>query len=285
MVKKISFFAFFIISTFIFSFSLFSQSSQNTLTITTYYPAPFGVYKELRTKRMAIGDNYYKSSDYSWGVDIDSDADLVVEGNVGIGTTDTACVVNEGSFNAKLKVDGDIMAVGNIGIDTDRDMPCFGMINKNNHEWTFCDRPAGELSISYSGASGGPFHQYITVLSNGNVGIGTTNPQAVLHVNGNIIADYPNVANHVATKAYVDDQVGGGIITISSCHWVKAVKKCPGGDCAFPGQKSGHPNNLCCKCPSGEVLVGISFADNNCFKLDYLEKDELGCWCCKITMK
>ena len=108
MVKKISFFAFFIISTFTFSFSLFSQSSQNTLTITTYYPAPFGVYKELRTKRMAIGDNYYRSSDYSWGVDIDSDADLVVEGNVGIGTTNPT---------QKLDVNGQIHSTGDICTD------------------------------------------------------------------------------------------------------------------------------------------------------------------------
>jgi len=94
--KKIFLFIVSMIFTFIHSHSY--AQSDNTLTITTYYPAPFGVYKELRTKRMAIGDNYYKSSDYSWGVDIDSNADLVIEGNVGIGTTDT------GSF--KLYVEG-----------------------------------------------------------------------------------------------------------------------------------------------------------------------------------
>jgi len=44
----------------------------------------------------------------------------------------------------------------------------------------------------------------------GNVGIGTTNPSAKLEVNGNIIASPPTADNHVATKAYVDAQAGGG---------------------------------------------------------------------------
>ncbi len=68
-----------------YNLSCFAQGGE-TITITTYYPAPFGVYKELRAKRMAIGDNYYDASGYAWGVNIDSNADLVVEGNVGIGT-------------------------------------------------------------------------------------------------------------------------------------------------------------------------------------------------------
>jgi len=63
------------------------------ITITTYYPAPFGVYNEMRSKRMAIGDSYYQASEYCWAGwpsctnDIDDNADLIVEGNVGIGTT------------------------------------------------------------------------------------------------------------------------------------------------------------------------------------------------------
>jgi hypothetical protein len=62
------------------------------ITITTYYPSPYGVYNELRSKRLAIGDNYIKSGDYDWetsggdGGEVNYNADLVVEGNVGIGT-------------------------------------------------------------------------------------------------------------------------------------------------------------------------------------------------------
>jgi len=71
---------------------LFSLSfSQESMTITTYYPSPYGSYRELRAQLMAIGDNY-SGPTYCWSPDsctkqIDSNADLIVEGNVGIGTT------------------------------------------------------------------------------------------------------------------------------------------------------------------------------------------------------
>ena len=59
----------------------------------------------------------------------------------------------------------------------------------------------------------------------GNVGIGTINPTAKLEVNGNIIANTPTAANHVATKAYVDAN-GGGLWNITTVVW--AVSACRG---------------------------------------------------------
>ena len=94
MKKQYPILFFLLISIFLFSGSAFSQDE--TLTLTTYYPSPIGVYQELRSQRMAIGDTYYDNSLYSWGVEIDEDADLVVEGNVGIGT-----ITPEGELHIK----------------------------------------------------------------------------------------------------------------------------------------------------------------------------------------
>ncbi|MFA5346456.1 MAG: hypothetical protein WC315_09320, partial [Candidatus Omnitrophota bacterium] len=40
--------------------------AEDTLTITTYYPSPYGVYRELRAKRIAIGDDYIDGANYTW---------------------------------------------------------------------------------------------------------------------------------------------------------------------------------------------------------------------------
>jgi len=75
---------------------IFAQQNQTSgthkeeLVLTTYYPVPYGDYKELRTQRIAIGSTYSQSSEVCWegscNRPIDSNANLVVEGNVGIGT-------------------------------------------------------------------------------------------------------------------------------------------------------------------------------------------------------
>jgi hypothetical protein len=73
-----------IISFFIFSFlipviSLFA--GDETITLTTYYPLPYGSYRALSSHQMKIGATYSGS-----GV-ANVDSNLLVEGNVGIGTS------------------------------------------------------------------------------------------------------------------------------------------------------------------------------------------------------
>ncbi|MDP1854164.1 MAG: hypothetical protein Q8L26_08210 [Candidatus Omnitrophota bacterium] len=77
----------------------FAQTTED-ITITTYYPSPFGVYGELRSDREAIGATYSNDTNVCWGsaatcpfgsvviptVAGSPDVDLVVEGSVGIGT-------------------------------------------------------------------------------------------------------------------------------------------------------------------------------------------------------
>lgn len=65
--------------------------SAETITIDTYYPSPYGSYKELRARRMAIGNTYYGPT-FCWSPAscanvVSAQVDLMVEGNVGIGTT------------------------------------------------------------------------------------------------------------------------------------------------------------------------------------------------------
>jgi hypothetical protein len=62
--------------------------AQEEIAITTYYPSPYGVYDELLTNKLAIGDT--DSSGQLDSGDIPAtanDGDLFVAGNVGIGTT------------------------------------------------------------------------------------------------------------------------------------------------------------------------------------------------------
>jgi hypothetical protein len=81
------------------TFTSFAYAQQESVTITTYYPSPYGSYRELRSQRMAIGDNYINRSAACWdppcpggGMDISDslatgrNIDLFVEGSVGIGT-------------------------------------------------------------------------------------------------------------------------------------------------------------------------------------------------------
>jgi len=73
---------------------LFAQVAQEeTITITTYYPSPHGIYQEMRSQRMAIGGTYINRTRVCWdppcpaGSTTPPDGTgLVVEGNVGIGT-------------------------------------------------------------------------------------------------------------------------------------------------------------------------------------------------------
>jgi len=58
----------------------FFAHAQETITLTTYYPAPYGVYLELRAKKMALGPTYFNPSTV-----IPAGTDLIVEEKVGVG--------------------------------------------------------------------------------------------------------------------------------------------------------------------------------------------------------
>lgn len=84
------------------------------VTITTYYPAPYGVYDGLQTNKFAVGDTN-GSGQLDRGDLPDNDGDLWVVGHVGIGG-------DPGTGNDRLKVygdlynDEDLWVAGHVGI-------------------------------------------------------------------------------------------------------------------------------------------------------------------------
>ena len=190
----------------IFSFSISIFASEEKLTLTTYYPSPYGDYKELKAYRMKIGATYTSAAM------TDSDnGELWVEGPVGIGTT---------SPGEKLHIQGPADVVLRIDSKSSGNDPKVILTDANN--------PSGEgLTITYDSSVGdtyfnnvytsstGAFHfqrgaftaggtDLVTLLTNGNVGIGTANPGAKLSV-------------YTATNNAVD----GVTIQGSDGHWIR----------------------------------------------------------------
>lgn len=77
---------------FILLFSAFSQGVfADTLTITTYYPAPYGAYRQLASQTLGVGDNnndnVLNANDAPNPNDPNQFGDVWIRGKVGIGTT------------------------------------------------------------------------------------------------------------------------------------------------------------------------------------------------------
>ncbi|MFA4989703.1 MAG: tail fiber domain-containing protein [Candidatus Omnitrophota bacterium] len=149
-----------------------SVLAEDTLTITTYYPSPYGVYREMRAKRIAIGDNYIDNADYTWeesdgdGGEIDYLADLVVEGNVGIGTT----AITDSRALLHLANSKRISFQGNTGVANSR----FWRIgNDDMTAWGNFDVAVGDNNSAAPSASN---QVVMTLTKERYVGIGTTAP-------------------------------------------------------------------------------------------------------------
>lgn len=102
MSRNILFFVFLFIFT-LFSFGFCEEKQQQgaeEITITTYYPSPYGSYNELQTNKMAVGDTNGDTKLDSGDQSVNN-GDLVVAGNVGIGTKEP---------NYKLEIKGNLSA-------------------------------------------------------------------------------------------------------------------------------------------------------------------------------
>ena len=170
--------------------------ADETITITTYYPSPYGSYNQLQvgsgTKQAAILDveggtatsgnglpiNLYAQSGASVGSGNGGNIILMpgtatgsgTAGNVGIGTASP----------------GQMLQIGN-GTQTSIGL----RINPNGVNWDLLSDGSGNLNIANGNGN------YLTFLKSSiKVGIGTASPQGALDVNG---TQY----NEVVTQGYV----------------------------------------------------------------------------------
>jgi len=137
------------------------------ITFSTYYPAPFGVYREMRIMRVAIGDTYHKAGDHPWDADggspeageIHQNADLVIESSVGIGTMEPNSQLN-------LYTAGPF---GNIKLGYPVDIQYDGGTDKIFYFQNAASSDSSGKTVFVNSAS----TEILTIRNDGNVGIGT----------------------------------------------------------------------------------------------------------------
>lgn len=106
--------------------SFFCSFAEERITLTTYYPAPYGVYIELRADKISVGSGYRNTAL--------SDGTFIASGNVGIGTANPS---------AKLEVNGNAKINGNLTVDGDIDINANAWSNCTWTGWLVVGRGAG----------------------------------------------------------------------------------------------------------------------------------------------
>jgi hypothetical protein len=183
---------FFLISAVCYFLCLISAEifASEQLTITTYYPSPYGSYRELRAQRIAIGDNYIDGATYSWDslpATIEPDADLVVEGRVGIGTPQPQQKLTVGGQQARIRIEnpgnGTDTAVLQLA-DTGSGR-AWNLLNRDNSNAFFLQSFDGVATyrMPFQVLYGAPSNSLV-IDSSGRVGLGTSAPGKKLDVLG-----------------------------------------------------------------------------------------------------
>ena len=204
-------------------FCMCAAFADESITITTYYPSPQGVYKTLKAKRVAIGSSYFQQD---WvtpgGGVIPDDVNLTVEGKVGVGTLAPAAQLELGDnqwillnpkqaqtginfYETGTKSETDVQYGSKIFYQGTSDV--FKIVTRENN--------ADKLGIAIKRVSG-------------DVGIGTDTPQAKLQVSGGTIRG--EFSCRVVTSGWTEDaatancasdefvMTGGGQVNYGSPH-------------------------------------------------------------------
>ena len=246
-------------STLALTFLFLTFALPEDITITTYYPAPFGVYNELRSKKMAIGDTYYDSSQHCWPggpcsfPDIDANTNLIVEGNVGIGTAGPARKLHvEGGGQISLLQSGSVATDSQAGLywHTANGYGIYrtpGAWTANTYRQLKIDWPTGIILDPGTGNNAGYDKSYVEItggkglrVTQGNVGIGTASPSSGLKL---------DVEGKVGATHYCDQN---GNNCLSADGWSTQHTGCY--------EKYTGAWNTWVGCNAGYVVTAVKFA-------------------------
>ncbi|MDD5465344.1 MAG: hypothetical protein PHP73_03270, partial [Candidatus Omnitrophica bacterium] len=175
------------------------------ITITTYYPSPYGLYNQLQTSTLGVGDNNGNSVLDSGDVPnpATNPGDVWIKGKVGIGTTGPT---------TRLDISGDTHISGGLGLGPgtpwgsqgiyldsgSQATPIFWDNRVNTGFSIYQNQNGNTLYFRSSGGGGIETWKWVSaglgdlmtigpnIVMNRNVGIGTPTPGAKLDVNGNI---------------------------------------------------------------------------------------------------
>jgi len=225
----------------LFAFCALNSFAQETLTITTYYPSPFGNYQELRSQRMAIGDTWVQNSNICWtaagacpgtAVNPDPETALVVEGKVGIGTAQP-----ERGLHIKGGPNWPSIILEEVGNNPGQVADLFfrkarGTVNSLN------DVQVGDGlgSVEFTGYRNGVYRDTAAISSD-------VESLGANIVRGGLIFNTADTAGTLTDRMRIDQDgnVGIGTVTPLTRLEIKGTDAVPGGNIGFMNRTT-HPN-------------------------------------------
>lgn len=164
--------------------STLAYAEEDSITITTYYPSPYGSYNQLQANSLGVGDNNGNSALESGDVPSVS-GDVWIAGKVGIGTTNpfgSRLHAHSSTTQGTIAVSGvsDPGGISGTGAtysafqlhDRSADMRNLWTIAFKKETGTAIENAFHITRYSTTGVTSTPF----VIQPNGNVGIGTTTP-------------------------------------------------------------------------------------------------------------
>jgi len=270
MKKPITLFAVVVLSSILLT--TFYSFAEEKITLTTYYPAPYGVYREMRANQMAIGSGYRQV-----GL---SDGMFIVNGTVGIGTASpqNKLQIHATTDNDHLLITGTSPGIQFSDLEAGTERAAIGLATTAN-QYAFgsaandlvfrTNTDLGNILFGLYASS----NQWFPVLNITNSG------SLRLDQPGNIPYVYPRIyikggtSMDENTEGFIKLETAGGSPTMRlrigvrgadnpSYAWIQASSSIGGSDLYLQPNTGGNGNTIL-NLNSGEVGIGTASPDTN----------------------